>query len=85
MDPSCTCEKVDLRAKVIPSGETTQLDVHYQGSNNSGKIRASVYLRTNDPDEPEMVVSLFGIVKLSTGLRGSIRGISTLGKSDKMS
>ena len=29
VDPSCTCEKVDLREKVIPPGGTTQLDVRY--------------------------------------------------------
>jgi hypothetical protein len=68
VDPSCTCEKVDLREKVIPPGGTTQLDVRYRGSTNSGKTRVAVYLKTNDPDELEMVVSLFGIVNGTAGV-----------------
>ncbi len=68
VDPSCTCEKVDLREKVIPPGGTTQLDVRYRGSTNSGKTRVAVYLKTNDPDEPAAVVSLFGIVNGTAGV-----------------
>ena len=62
VNPSCTCEKVELRERLISPGESTQLDVRYRGSYNSGKTRVSVYLKTNDPDEPEVVVSLFGII-----------------------
>ena len=68
VDPSCTCEKVDLREKVIPPGGTTQLNVRYRGSTNSGKTRVAVYLKTNDPDEPAAVVSLFGIVNGTAGV-----------------
>ena len=62
VNPSCTCEKVELKERTIPSGGQTSLDVHYRGSTNSGKTRVAVYLKTNDPDEPEVVVSLFGII-----------------------
>ncbi len=68
VDPSCTCEKVDLKEKVIPPGGATQLNVRYQGSTNSGKTRVAVYLKTNDPDEPAAVVSLFGIVNGTAGV-----------------
>ena len=68
VDPSCTCEKVDLKEKVIPPGGTTKLDVRYRGTTNSGKTRVAVYLTTNDPNEPEMVVSLFGIVNGTAGV-----------------
>lgn len=60
--PSCNCEKVELEEKVIPSGEQTKLNVSFQGTSNSGKTRVAVYLKTNDPDEPNVVVSMFGII-----------------------
>ena len=82
IDPSCTCEKVDLKEKVIPPGGTTQLNVRYQGSNNSGKIRASVYLKTNDPDEPEMVVSLFGIVNGTAGVYPGHFNLGEIGQEE---
>ncbi len=82
VEPSCTCEKVDLKEKVIPPGETTQLDLRYRGSNNSGKIRASVYLKTNDPDEPEMVVSLFGIVNGTAGVYPGHFNLGEIGQEE---
>ena len=82
VDPSCTCEKVNLRAKVIPSGETTQLDVHYRGSTNSGKTRVAVYLKTNDPDEPAAVVSLFGIVNGTAGVYPGHFNLGEIGQDE---
>ena len=84
VDPSCTCEKVDLREKVISPGGTTQLDLRYRSSNNSGKIRASVYLTTNDPDEPEMVVSLFGIVNGTAGVYPGHFNLGEIGQEESV-
>lgn len=76
VNPSCNCENVKLREKIIPPGGQTQLDVHYRGSTNSGKTRVAVYLKTNDPDEPEVVVSLVGIIN---GIAGVYPGNFNLG------
>lgn len=76
VDPSCTCEKVALKKNIIPPGGATELKVRYRGSTNSGKTRVAVYLETNDPDEPEVVVSLFGIVN---GIAGVYPGHFNLG------
>ena len=82
INPSCTCEKVYLKEKVIPPGGTTQLDVRYRGSNNSGKTRVAVYLKTNDPDEPEMVVSLFGIVNGTAGVYPGHFNLGEIGQDE---
>lgn len=74
--PSCTCEKVELKEKTIPPGGQTSLDVRYRGSTNSGKTRVAVYLKTNDPDESEVVVSLFGVIN---GIAGVYPGHFNLG------
>ena len=74
--PSCTCEKVALQEKTIPPGGKTGLEVRYRGSTNSGKTRVAVYLKTNDPDEPEVVVSLFGVIN---GIAGVYPGHFNLG------
>ena len=60
--PSCTCEKVALKDRIIPPDSETQLEIQYRGSTNSGKTRIAVYLKTNDPDEQDVVVSMFGII-----------------------
>ena len=60
--PSCNCETVELKQKIILSGGQTKLTVLFRGTSNSGKTRAAVYLKTNDPDEPNVVVSMFGII-----------------------
>ena len=60
--PSCNCETVELKQKIILSGGQTKLTVLFRGTANSGKTRAAVYLKTNDPDEPNVVVSMFGII-----------------------
>jgi len=75
--PSCNCEKVELEEKVIPSGEQTKLNVSFQGTSNSGKTRVAVYLKTNDPDEPNVVVSMFGIIN---GIARVYPGHFNLGK-----
>lgn len=76
VNPSCTCEKVALKDKTIPPGSETILEVRYRGSTNSGKTRVAVYLKTNDPDEPEVVVSMFGIIN---GIAGVYPGHFNLG------
>ncbi|RKU33244.1 hypothetical protein C6499_01825 [Candidatus Poribacteria bacterium] len=76
VNPSCTCEKVDLKEKMIPPGGQTSLDVRYRGSTNGGKTRVAVYLKTNDPDEPEVVVSLVGVIN---GIAGVYPGHFNLG------
>ncbi len=76
VNPSCTCEKVALKDKTIPPDSETQLEVRYRGSTNSGKTRVAVYLKTNDPDEPEVVVSMFGIIN---GVAGVYPGHFNLG------
>jgi len=76
VNPSCACEKVDLKEKMIPPGGQTSLDVRYRGSTNGGKTRVAVYLKTNDPDEPEVVVSLVGV---SNGIAGVYPGHFNLG------
>lgn len=76
VNTSCTCEKVALKEKIIPPDGRTQLEVRYRGSTNSGKTRVAVYLKTNDPDEPEVVVSLFGVVN---GIAGVYPGHFNLG------
>ena len=58
----CNCETTNLKDKLIPPGQSTMLDVQYHGSTNSGKTRIAVYLTTNDPDEPQVVVSLVGVI-----------------------
>ena len=73
---SCTCEKVELQEKIIPPNGETKLEVRYRGSTNSGKTRVAVYLKTNDPDEPEVVVSLFGVIN---GIAGVYPGHFNLG------
>lgn len=68
VNPSCTCEKVALKERTIPPHGETELEVRYRGSTNSGKTRVAVYLKTNDPDEPEVVVSLFGVINGIAGV-----------------
>ena len=65
-----------MQEKTIPPGGKTGLEVRYRGSTNSGKTRVAVYLKTNDPDEPEVVVSLFGIIN---GIAGVYPGHFNLG------
>ena len=76
IDLSCTCEKVALKEHIIPPGRDTELVVRYRGSTNSGKTRVAVYMKTNDPDEPEVVVSMFGIIN---GIAGVYPGHFNLG------
>lgn len=75
--PSCNCETVELKEKIILAGGQTQLNVLFRGTSNSGKTRLAVYLKTNDPDEPNVVISMFGIIN---GIARVYPGHFNLGK-----
>lgn len=77
IEPSCTCEKVEIEDRIIPPGETTKLHVSYHSTTNRGKTRAAVYLTTNDPDAHRVVVSMFGII---AGIVGVYPGYFDLGE-----
>lgn len=55
---SCDCTEAKLDRTEIPAGETAQLSVSLDPveDNLFGEVKRVIYLRSNDPDDPEVSV-----------------------------
>lgn len=63
---SCGCTTAELEPTVIPPGGEGTLRVRYNSGlhPDEGPIRRDVFIASNDPDEPEVVVVLTAEVRV---------------------
>ncbi len=63
---SCGCTTATLEPGVIPPGGEGMLQVRYDSGlhPDKGRIRREVYIASNDPDEPEVIVVLTADVRV---------------------
>ncbi|MFB6286938.1 MAG: DUF1573 domain-containing protein [Candidatus Bipolaricaulia bacterium] len=61
LSTSCGCTTAEVDQRRVPSGETTTLHVTFDPTTHAdmtGDVMRAVYLRTNDPHQPEAVLEL---------------------------
>lgn len=56
---SCGCVKALLSTKYIKSGKSAELRVTFDTTGYEGKVKKDLYIKSNDSQEPEKVVTLF--------------------------
>ncbi len=61
---SCGCTKPTFPTQPFAPGESGSIDVTYNSVGKQGAQRATIYLRTNDPTQPEVQLKLTGRVKV---------------------
>ncbi len=63
---SCGCTEAEVSRKVIPPGEEAELRISFDprrmGTRVEGKVYREVYVLTNDPQNPELVVPVTAVV-----------------------
>jgi len=64
---SCGCTKATVESETIMPGETTNLlvtfDPNIMGDNETGEILRVIYIKSNDPGQPEVEVEIKANVK----------------------
>ncbi len=61
---SCGCTKPSYPTKAIPAGGQASIAVTYNSVGKQGFQRATIRVRTNDPNQPEVLLKLKGRVKV---------------------
>ncbi len=61
---SCGCTASSTEKKLFEPGEKGEVKVVYKTKNRSGSFTQKVRLFTNDPDIPEAILNIRGVVKL---------------------
>jgi hypothetical protein len=56
---SCGCVKVAISNKNIKPGKSAELKAIFDTTGYEGKLNKDIYIRSNDPQEPEKVIALF--------------------------
>ncbi len=59
---SCGCTVPKTYTKEVPAGEKGQLEVTFNSKKFMGAIRKTIYVNSNDPDEPVVNLSLKGVI-----------------------
>jgi len=61
---SCgSCTAALASANVIPAGGHGRIDVVFQTAGYKGKVRREVYIESNDPQRPRVMLTLVGVVR----------------------
>ena len=64
---SCGCTKAAVESETIMPGETTNLlvtfDPNIMGDNETGELLRVIYIKSNDPEQPEVEVEIRANVK----------------------
>ena len=60
---SCGCTAVLLTKKQIAPGEKAKLKVSYNTKGRLGKFKKRVYLYSNDPSSPKLILIIKGVVE----------------------
>ncbi len=61
---SCGCTKPVFAENPIPPGQKDSIEVTYNSVGKQGRQRARIFVQSNDPTQPEVVLGLFGMVKV---------------------
>lgn len=63
---SCGCTEAELDAMSIPPGQSSSLTIHFDsgahGPDEVGKVTRQVFIASNDPDQPEMVIEFDALI-----------------------
>lgn len=65
---SCGCIARILSPKTIPSGESGSIKVTFETRKYRGKHTKSIFVRTNDPDEPEIELEISGVIETEVAI-----------------
>jgi hypothetical protein len=68
---SCGCTAATPEKNELAQGESTNLTVRFNSSGRMGKQNKTVRVFTNDPQNPEMVLTITGTVVKSTDVSGA--------------
>lgn len=60
---SCGCTVVSLSSKILKPDEIGELKIKFDSTGLSGDIQKSVYIHSNDPENPIVQLIITGIVK----------------------
>lgn len=60
---SCGCTTTSLAKSTLAPGESVDLEVTFDSAGFSGKMTKSIYVESNDPATPKLVLQLTGTVK----------------------
>ncbi|MDI6793331.1 MAG: DUF1573 domain-containing protein [bacterium] len=63
VNSSCGCIAEILSPKTIPAGENGSIKVTFETRRYRGKQAKSIFVETNDPDEPEIELEISGMIK----------------------
>ena len=58
---SCGCTSTQLAGKEVPPGKETKLDAKLSLKFQSGPLKRTILIETNDPVHPQTIVSLVGV------------------------
>jgi hypothetical protein len=60
---TCGCTVLDLRQTEVPPGGSTEVVIEWNTKNRSGPYRQTATVHTNDPDHPEVMLTISGEVR----------------------
>lgn len=60
---SCRCTWVDLRQTEVPPGGSTEVVIEWNTKDQSGPYRQTATVHTNDPEHPEVILTISGEVR----------------------
>jgi len=75
---SCGCTTTDLATNFLEPGESVELEVLVDTSGFGGSISKSVYVESNDPETPRLVLRMFGVVNRAQPYHISVNDLSYL-------
>ncbi len=60
---TCSCEAALLSAKEIPPGQSGRIEMAVDTGNFDGSIEKFIYVHTNDPKNPDIILSIKAVVE----------------------
>ena len=60
---TCRCTLVDLRQTEVPAGGSTEVVMEWNTKHQAGPYRQTATIHTNDPDRPEVILTISGEVR----------------------
>lgn len=65
---SCGCVATLLSSEEVPSGATGVIEANFETGKHEGRQIETIYVSSNDPDEPEIELEITGVVKTKVAI-----------------